>query len=41
MRVAGDALFVGSGIEHRFENFSADFSCWVVFWGPAGGGSPG
>ena len=35
--VAGDAFFVGSGVEHRFERFSADFSAWVVFWGPAGG----
>jgi mannose-6-phosphate isomerase-like protein (cupin superfamily) len=33
----GDVFFVGSGIEHRFENFSSDFSSWVVFWGPAGG----
>jgi hypothetical protein len=24
---------------HRFENFSADFSTWVVFWGPVGGES--
>ena len=29
----GDALFVAAGIEHRFENFSDDFSAWVVFWG--------
>jgi mannose-6-phosphate isomerase-like protein (cupin superfamily) len=34
---AGDVFFVGSGVEHRFENFSKDFSTWVVFWGPAGG----
>jgi len=33
----GDAFFVVSGVEHRFENFSADFSTWVVFWGSAGG----
>jgi mannose-6-phosphate isomerase-like protein (cupin superfamily) len=33
----GDALFVGAGIEHRFENFSADFTAWVVFYGPPGG----
>ncbi len=35
--VPGDVFFVGSGIEHRFEKFSPDFSTWVVFWGPAGG----
>ena len=34
---AGDALFVPAGAEHRFENFSADFSTWVVFYGPRGG----
>jgi mannose-6-phosphate isomerase-like protein (cupin superfamily) len=33
----GDALFVPAGIEHRFEDFSDDFSAWVVFYGPAGG----
>jgi mannose-6-phosphate isomerase-like protein (cupin superfamily) len=32
-----DVLFVAAGIEHRFENLSADFSAWVVFWGPKGG----
>ncbi len=35
--VAGDAVFVPAGAVHRFENFSADFSTWVVFWGPEGG----
>jgi mannose-6-phosphate isomerase-like protein (cupin superfamily) len=35
----GDALFVGSGVDHRFENFSEGFATWVVFWGPAGGES--
>ena len=34
---AGDVLFVEAGAEHRFENFSADFATWVVFWGPNGG----
>jgi len=34
---AGDALFVAAGVEHRFENFSEDFSTWVVFYGPPGG----
>ena len=33
----GDCLFVPAGAEHRFENFSADFVTWVVFWGPPGG----
>jgi hypothetical protein len=22
---------------HRFEEFSADFATWVMFWGPKGG----
>ena len=34
---AGDALFVAAGVAHRFENFSADFCTWVVFYGPIGG----
>jgi mannose-6-phosphate isomerase-like protein (cupin superfamily) len=34
---AGDALFVPAHAEHRFENFSADFAAWVVFYGPVGG----
>ena len=34
---AGDALFVAAHVEHRFENFTADFATWVVFYGPAGG----
>ena len=33
----GDILFVAAGATHRFEKLSADFSAWVVFWGPAGG----
>ncbi|MEO6977177.1 MAG: cupin domain-containing protein [Mucilaginibacter sp.] len=33
----GDVLFVPAGIEHRFENFSADFTTWVIFYGPNGG----
>jgi len=36
----GDVFFVAAGVEHRFEEFSADFATWVVFWGPAGGESP-
>ena len=34
---AGDALFVAAGVEHRFENFTADFTTWVVFYGAHGG----
>jgi mannose-6-phosphate isomerase-like protein (cupin superfamily) len=33
----GDALFVAAGVEHRFENFTADFTTWVIFYGPLGG----
>jgi len=32
-----DVLFVEAGAEHRFEDFSADFAAWVIFWGPDGG----
>lgn len=35
----GDFLFVPTGVEHRFENFSDDFSTWVIFYGPEGGES--
>lgn len=31
--VVGDLLFVPAGKEHRFENFSDDFSTWVIFYG--------
>ncbi|MDB5134069.1 MAG: algA [Mucilaginibacter sp.] len=34
---AGDVLFVPAGIEHRFENFTADFTTWVFFYGADGG----
>lgn len=34
----GDMLFVPAGEEHRFEDFTSDFSTWVVFYGPRGGG---
>jgi mannose-6-phosphate isomerase-like protein (cupin superfamily) len=34
---AGDWIFVEAGLEHRFEDFSDDFSTWVIFWGPEGG----
>jgi mannose-6-phosphate isomerase-like protein (cupin superfamily) len=33
----GDFLFVPAGVEHRFLNFSKDFSTWVIFYGPDGG----
>lgn len=35
--VSGMVFFVPAGVEHRFENFSEDFSTWVVFWGVQGG----
>jgi mannose-6-phosphate isomerase-like protein (cupin superfamily) len=34
---AGDVLFVPAGVPHRFEEFSEDFSTWVMFYGPEGG----
>jgi len=37
----GTCFFVPAGIAHRFEQFSADFSTWAVFWGPQGGETPG
>ena len=33
----GEVLFVPAGTEHRFEDFSDDFSTWVFFYGPEGG----
>ena len=33
----GDFLFVPAGVEHRFEDFSDDFSTWVIFYGAKGG----
>lgn len=33
----GTFLFVPAGVEHRFENFTDDFSTWVIFYGPKGG----
>lgn len=29
-----DFLFVPAGREHRFINFTDDFSTWVIFFGP-------
>jgi mannose-6-phosphate isomerase-like protein (cupin superfamily) len=37
---AGDAMFVAAGTEHRFEDFSADLTVWVAFFGPVGGEVP-
>ncbi len=34
---AGDFLFAPAVIEHHFEDFSADFASWVIFYGPDGG----
>lgn len=31
----GDVIFVAAGIEHRFVNFTDDFCCWVIFYGPS------
>jgi glyoxylate utilization-related uncharacterized protein len=36
----GDFLFVPAGVEHRFLNFTDDFSTWVLFYGPVGGEAP-
>lgn len=33
----GEILFVPAHTEHRFENFSKDFSTWVFFYGADGG----
>lgn len=30
----GDLLFVPANMDHRFADFSDDFACWAVFWGP-------
>jgi hypothetical protein len=39
--VRGDFLFVPAGVVHRFEQFTKDFSTWVLFFGPKGGsGNP-
>ena len=29
----GDLLLVPAHTPHRFERFSDDFSCWVIFYG--------
>lgn len=33
----GEVLFVPAGVVHRFEDFTEDFSTWVIFYGPEGG----
>ena len=33
----GDAMFVAAGVEHRFEDFTEDFTVWVIFYGSKGG----
>ena len=33
----GEVLFVPAGTPHHFEDFSKDFSAWVMFYGPQGG----
>ena len=33
----GEVLFVPTGVEHRFVDFTDDFATWVVFYGPEGG----
>ncbi|MBV9863276.1 MAG: cupin domain-containing protein [Alphaproteobacteria bacterium] len=30
----GDLLFAAAHLPHRFEEFSADFAAWVIFYGP-------
>jgi len=34
---SGDFLFVPAGTIHKFENFTEDFSTWVMFYGSEGG----
>lgn len=38
---AGSFLFVPARKIHRFEDFSSDFTVWVVFYGPEGGEGDG
>lgn len=37
---SGDILFVAAGIEHRFQDVTADLALWRVFYGPQGGDVP-
>ena len=34
---AGDAMFVGAGVDHHFEDFTEDLTVWVIFYGSKGG----
>lgn len=31
---SGDLIFAPAGNEHRFEDFTDDFTVWVIFFGP-------
>jgi mannose-6-phosphate isomerase-like protein (cupin superfamily) len=33
----GELLFAPAGTPHHFEDFSRDFSAWVMYYGPNGG----
>ena len=33
----GDLMFIAAGTEHHIEDFSADLTVWVVFYGRQGG----
>jgi mannose-6-phosphate isomerase-like protein (cupin superfamily) len=33
----GDMLWVRAGVDHRFEDFTPNFSAWVIFYGSEGG----
>lgn len=37
----GDFLFAAAGEVHHFEEFTDDFSTWVLFYGPEGGEAAG
>lgn len=34
---AGDVIFVPANADHRFVDFTDDFTTWVMFYGPEGG----
>jgi hypothetical protein len=38
--VQGDILFVAAGVEHHYEDFSADLALWRIFYGADGGEIP-
>jgi hypothetical protein len=37
----GDLLFMATGVEHRFEEFTGDLAVWVIFYGPDDGEQEG